>query len=126
MEPLRSVLVDRLVIDLVSHQRLGWQHFETQPYEFRRNPDDLDDPDPPPEESARSSTMLDHPFTIPRLTDDGRKILLTAWERRLAHEDAEDGSITGGRALLAAQVGAFAKSLRDGNPDLYAPHRLRT
>ena len=120
MEPLRPMLVDRLILDLVGHRRIGWEHIEQHRLDVVRDPQRLDDADPPDEASETS------PQTIPRLTDEGRKIFITAWERRLAHEDADDGTTTGGRKMLGDQVIAFARSLRDGNQDLYAPIRLRT
>jgi CRISPR-associated protein Cas1 len=124
MEPLRPLLVDRVILDLVGHQRLGWQHFERHATEEHRKPDDLEDIEPA--EPEFDPTAEAAPRTLPRLTEEGRKIFLTAWERRLAHEDAEDGSVSGGRKMLADQVTSFARSLREHNPDLYAPIRLRT
>jgi CRISPR-associated protein Cas1 len=119
MEPLRPMLVDRLTLDLAGHQRLTWRHFENHRYEPRRDPDSLDDADPGDEAPS-------DPVEVPRLTDDGRKVFLTAWERRLAHEDADDGTVKGGRALIAEQVQSFARSLRHQDPALYVPVRLRT
>lgn len=119
MEPLRPVLVDRVILDLVSHQRLGWQHFESLPWNAERRPEALDDPEPG-DESPEA------PVTVPRLTDEGRKVFLTAWERRLSFEDAEDGAVSGGRKIIADQVASFARSLREGDNALYVPYRLRT
>lgn len=118
MEPMRPVLVDRLVLELVGHRRLGWQHFEQHTVDAQRRPERLDDADSPEDVEATTA--------IPRLTDEGRKIFLTAWERRLVHEDAEDGTTTGGRKLIADQIANFARSLRDHEPESYVPHRLRT
>lgn len=119
MEPLRPLLVDRVILDLVGHRRLGWAHIEQHQVSSTRDPARLDDAD-------SADELTDGPQVIPRLTDEGRKIFITTWERRLAHEDAEDGTTIGGRKLLADQVASFARSLRAGNQDLYAPIRLRT
>jgi len=119
MEPMRPVLVDRMILDLVGHRRLGWQHLESQPPRPQRDPDRLDDADPPGETDGGQTP-------IPRLTDEGRKVFLSAWERRMMHEDAEDGAIIGGRKILSDQVDAFARSLRTATPDMYVPFRLRT
>ncbi|MCS6970386.1 MAG: CRISPR-associated endonuclease Cas1 [Planctomycetes bacterium] len=121
MEPLRPVLVDRVILDLVSHLRLGWQHFESHAWQSGRQPMALDDAEP-----TDDSDTLEAPTEVPRLTDEGRKVFLTAWERRLSFEDADDGGVIGGRKMLADQVASFARSLREGNPALYVPHRLRT
>ena len=131
MEPLRPMLVDRLILDLVSHARLGWQHIETHTAGTTRNPEDLQDIEPAEPTAgitleSQAGAQATSPATGPRLTDDGRKIFLTAWERRLAHEDADDGTTIGGRKQIADQATMFARSLREGNPDLYAPIRLRT
>lgn len=115
-EPVRPLLVDRVIIDQVAHRRLRAEHFSTTPAGDRQRDDQrLEDAD----EDADEAGAI-------RLLDDGFRIFLTALERRLAHEDAEDGSQRGLRAQLHEQTLAFAGALRGGDPHTFEPLRLRT
>jgi CRISPR-associated protein Cas1 len=115
-EPFRPILVDRVIIDLISHRRIHPEHFHHEAAgPHARDPDRLEDAD---DAEADGGTIS--------LADEGFRIYLTALERRLTHEDAEDGSVTGLRAELHGQIGALASALRAGDPAAFAPRRLAT
>ncbi|TVR48544.1 MAG: CRISPR-associated endonuclease Cas1 [Planctomycetota bacterium] len=123
-EPFRPLLVDRVILDEVSHRRLRPEHFTTdQAGPSQRNPDDLDDADDAP--AVLDATTTDHHEPLPRLSDEGFRIYLTALERRLTHEDG-DAASNGLRHDLHQQILSLAEALRQGDPARFKPHHLRT
>lgn len=113
VEPLRPVVIDRLILDLVTHHRLGPEHFATD------QPDDEDDQDADPEHP--------HPVgPLPRLSPEGFRRYLAAYERRMAHRAPDADSDGGLRAQLESQVGELAHALRQGTAPAWQPWRLRT
>jgi len=117
-EPFRPILVDRVILDLVSHNRLNESHFHTDVTPPPgRDPDALDDTATDPEDELPPSI---------RINQDGFRIFLTALERRMTHEDGEGESPTGLRSALHRNVLEFCKALRSSDPTIYTPERLRT
>lgn len=121
IEPLRPLIVDRLIIDLVVHRRIRPEHFTYDtPLPPRVGaPTDEDDEAPPPGEATDGSPL-------PRLTSEGFRALLTAYEKRMQHRDGEAEHPGGMRQLLHDQVVACATALREDRMDDWQPVRLRT
>ena len=113
MEPWRTICVDRLILDLVGHHRLGPEHFEIHTAPREADPEALDDPDADPGDGP-----------LPRLTTEGLKRFLVGYEKRMAHGD-EDLANTP-RGQLSEAIRAFASALREGQTAALTFPTLRT
>lgn len=120
VEALRPVVIDRLVLDLISHRRLGPEHFECPSA-------------PPADQEGAVRDEEDAPLTdpetgdpLPRLTADGFRRYLTAYEKRMQHRSGDDDVETGLRPLVAAQAADLARALREGHIATWQPYQLRT
>ncbi|TVR12857.1 MAG: CRISPR-associated endonuclease Cas1 [Planctomycetota bacterium] len=121
-EPLRPLLVDRVIINEVSHQRLRPEHFTREASgPAQRDPESLEDVDDSLELKQETSEAA--PI---RLEDDGFRIYLTALERRMTHEDADDGTTKGLRHALHTQISSLGDALRHNDPNRFQPLILRT
>lgn len=127
VEALRPVVVDRLILDLVTHGRIATDHFTTLP--DSEPEDDPDEPGATPDDlpgNAPPADGLPPGTSLPRLTTDGFRKFLAAYERRMAHRAPDHDLADGLRPALESQIRDLCRNLRDGTPGAWTPYRLRT
>lgn len=117
VEPWRPLIIDRLILDLISHNRLNDTHFEN-------------DIAPDPDEEPHAQTPEDS-LTGMRFSAEGLRRFLVAYERRMAHRDRAnpidaETAPEGLRPTLSQSIQDLARALREGTMETWQAPRLRT